>query len=445
MPSTKIGRPRPIALRRSAGSLPAFVPWLLAALPLAVLVGFVAFHGVDVPYWDQWLLVPLMEDFHEGQLEVADLWAQHAAHRIFFPRLVFLSLAGVSGWNIRWELALNVVLACGIFLVATSLIRGAWHEGSPVPRWLIAPAVSLLVFNLNQWENWSWGFQIVMFLSSVAMLGGLGLLIRGADRLRNVVAAAGLGVVASFSFASGLLFWPLGLPLVMVPRRGRLPRLLVWSALTATVVGSYLHGFSLTTGTSGGPLPTSPGELARCAAFAVVCLAVPVVSYDGRLAAVVGLAVCLFLVLALLRLRRSVLLSVLPWLAVAGYGVGTAVLAAVGRWHLGVSLAMSSRYITATNFFWLALLGLIVAWPAEVPAKVRPFLRTAAAALILSLLASSVWGGACLHQQSLDRRAARNALAAGELGPSSPWLLPENRIPPGLVDTLRRYRWSLFR
>ncbi|MCP4654480.1 MAG: hypothetical protein GY856_03565 [bacterium] len=418
---------------------------ILAGLPPAVLVVLVFLWGVDVPFWDQWLLVPLIEKWKQGSLALADLWHQHGDHRIFFPRLVMLAMVLVSDWNIRWGLAVDVVFAGGSFLIITALIRKSFDsEKSLLPRWLVPPVVSLFVFNLNQWENWTSGLHTIL-LSTSAVLGGLGLVAHGAHRTRNLVAAACLGCVASYSFANGLLFWPLSLPLVLVPSRGRRVRGAVWTVLGIAVIGSYFYGFSAVDGSA---IPRSIEECVRLAAYAVVVLGAAIFSYDGKLAAGAGLIGCLTLVILLVRLARTdrpALRPVLLWGIIAGYGVGSAVLVAAGRSQLEFGLAMSSRYITMSNLFWLGLLGLAVAWPAEVAWRDRIPIKTAAAAAVILLLASSLWGGVLFRRQYLDRTVAKNALLAGELGPGHPLLLPDNRIPAESVDTLRRYRLSLFR
>lgn len=423
----------------------ALVCRMLVILPPAVLVVFVFLRGVDVPYWDQWLLVPLIEKWKQGSLTLADLWQQHGDHRIFFPRLVMLAMVLVSDWNIRWVLAVDAAFAGISFLILLALIRKSFDpEHALLPRWLVPPLVSLLVFNLNQWENWTSGLH-TMLLSTPAALGGLGLIAHGAQRTRNLVAAACLGCVASYSFAHGLLFWPLSLPLVLVPRRGRRVRGALWTVLGIAVIASYFYGFSTADDSA---IPRSLGGYVRSAAYVVVLLGAPIFSYDGKLAAGAGLIGCLLLAFLLVRLARAdrpALRPLLLWGSIAGVGVGSAVLVAAARSQLGLGLAMSSRYITLSNLFWLGLLGVATAWPAAVTWRDRIPIRTVAAAAVILLLASSLWGGVLFHQQYLERTVARRALLSGELGPAHPLLLPDNRISTESVDILRRYRLSLFR
>src|SRR3989442_15697534 len=82
----------------------------LVGSPVLALIILVQLYGVNIPFWDQWEMVPLFQKYRSGELEWGDLWAQHAEHRIFFPRLIMLGLAVLSDWNIMWELYFNIVL-----------------------------------------------------------------------------------------------------------------------------------------------------------------------------------------------------------------------------------------------------------------------------------------------------------------------------------------------
>src|SRR5262245_66262055 len=80
---------------------------LLALLPLAYLVRMCIVHFVDVPFWDQWELVPRLDHLYAGTLTVADLWGQNNEHRPLFPIATMLALARLSGWSTGWEVAVN--------------------------------------------------------------------------------------------------------------------------------------------------------------------------------------------------------------------------------------------------------------------------------------------------------------------------------------------------
>ena len=79
-------------------------------LPVFLCFNFIYRFGVDVPFWDQWELVPFLDLWASGTLSLGDLFSQHNEHRIFFPRLIMLLLAAATGWNSRAEMWFNFSL-----------------------------------------------------------------------------------------------------------------------------------------------------------------------------------------------------------------------------------------------------------------------------------------------------------------------------------------------
>jgi len=203
---------------------------------------------VDVPFWDQWNFVPLLGKSLEGGISFADLWAPHNEHRLFFPRLIMLGLAHLGGYSISWELAFSVLLAVGIFILVFFRARKIFSlSGSPGFPW-VAAALSLLAFSLHQGENWVWGWQIQVFLNVLAVVLGFVILAGPELRWRNFAGAVACGVVATFSYANGLAYWPLAfLALLLAPsasRRRRRAALAIWLGLTALVFISYFYRFA---------------------------------------------------------------------------------------------------------------------------------------------------------------------------------------------------------
>jgi hypothetical protein len=71
----------------------------IAIPPLLVIIVILRF-GIDLPYWDDWAFVPLLEYVQQGRLPLSELLAQHNEHRMVFPRLLKLALTHFSDWNI---------------------------------------------------------------------------------------------------------------------------------------------------------------------------------------------------------------------------------------------------------------------------------------------------------------------------------------------------------
>ena len=165
----------------------------LALLPFVALCLKEFRFGLYFPYWDAWQFSLFLQKASTEGVGFGDFWAQHNEHRSVFPRLVMYALAGMSGWNVGWELVVNVLLGLGTFLL---LWRMAFRDGRR-PWWLV-PVFSFLVFSWVQMENWIWGWQIHVFLSTFAVVAGVFALTGGRlnpVRFTLALCAGGGGVV----------------------------------------------------------------------------------------------------------------------------------------------------------------------------------------------------------------------------------------------------------
>ena len=72
--------------------------------PLALLAILIFVFSENIPFWDQWELVPSIELMRSGDLSIGDLWEQHNEHRLFFPKIIMLSLAALTSWNVQAEI-----------------------------------------------------------------------------------------------------------------------------------------------------------------------------------------------------------------------------------------------------------------------------------------------------------------------------------------------------
>ena len=69
-----------------------FSKWTLEifCVLISVLLGIttlalIQYYGVDVPYQDQWELIPKLEKWANQTLTINDLHKQHNEHRMVFP------------------------------------------------------------------------------------------------------------------------------------------------------------------------------------------------------------------------------------------------------------------------------------------------------------------------------------------------------------------------
>lgn len=357
------------------------LPWLLlaAALPFAYLLYKVAHFGYYFPYWDAWEFVPFLEHAYAGQLSLGDLGVQHNEHRPFFPRLLMLVLARLTHWNVGAELTASIACATLTFGILFALALRTRPAASARPWWML-PLLSWFVFSWVQMENWVWGWQVAVFMSVLAVAAGVALLAPNPYDPRRVAGAAALGVVASWSFANGLVYWFALVPMFWGREKGGRQRgvyTVGWLVCALVVIQLYLYGYQKPdVSPSFSAVLENPGAFVS---YILTMLGAPAIGIFTRLtwhggytpevspvSALPGfVALCVFALWSVraLQAERTPYYRLAPWFALALYVGGSAVITAAGRVGFGLDHALTSRYTTITNLFWIALAGLFVAHP----------------------------------------------------------------------------------
>jgi hypothetical protein len=132
--------------------------WFILSI---ALLWFVAKFSYDVPYGDEYEMVPVLT----GQVPLtwSYLWSFHNEHRVPFPRLILLFLHKISGNDFRagmWLIALSLIICSGLMLLTAFRIRGKLR--------LTDVVFPLSILHWGQVENLTWSWQ-VGFLSSVVI------------------------------------------------------------------------------------------------------------------------------------------------------------------------------------------------------------------------------------------------------------------------------------
>ncbi|MBL7645005.1 MAG: hypothetical protein JNK74_02335 [Candidatus Hydrogenedentes bacterium] len=361
------------------------------------LVGMYLFYSIDYPYYDQWDFVPFLEKAYARQLTWTDFWAQHNEHRLVFPRLLMLVLARLSHWNIYLELGANFILAGLTWLVLCAQAKAGGRrvfEGTSITIYLM---LTLLIFSLSQWQNWFNGWQLQEFMNVLAAVLSFIALTWGGLPGLGIGLAACFGLVATGSFANGILVWPIGLILLILQRAERDKylrfELLGWFAVGMAVTWAYLRDYA--TPSYHPPLSSALNQPLQCVLYVLAYLGQPVWNLDPVVSIVMGMIGLLLwsTSLAQLFLSRVSLRVLSPWIGMALYAIGTAAITALGRVDIGLDQAMSSRYVTMANLLWVAV-AIQFYWVARLNDGpiVRRTLAVKVVALCALLLTASLTG-----------------------------------------------------
>ena len=220
------------------------VAWFLIFIPPAVVLYFIYLYGVDVPWLDDWDVLPdLSQQVMTGHLTLAALWQQHNEHRIVIPRI---AMALLGFWS-RYNTIVFMYFTAVCLMVAAGAIFFALRQSHNKTSVLFFLPLSVLIFSLRQFENLLWGFQIGFALAAcLPVLAFLFLFILNGAWRWKFAAAVVVALLATYSSAQGLLVWPAGLvPLVFAQsdRRMRYRLVAAWIVIGAIAWRVYFIGY----------------------------------------------------------------------------------------------------------------------------------------------------------------------------------------------------------
>ena len=187
--------------------------WGLSLFPIALYFWYINAFGVDVVFWDEWNLIPMIHHFFLGSLTVTDLWEQHNENRMLIPNLYFLLLANVAHFDTK----IGMFVGAFFLIISFALLFVIYRKYSPDRIWTFVP-VGYLMFSLVQHENTLWGFQVAWYMILVCLLGMFVCLDRMGRTAWSFALATVLAILASFSSLQGLFLWPAGLVYIFANR-----------------------------------------------------------------------------------------------------------------------------------------------------------------------------------------------------------------------------------
>lgn len=120
------------------------------------LFSYIWNNTVNILYWDQWDIV---DDITQKRNFLTLFLKQHNEHRIGTGLIITKILASLTGWNNKAE-----TVFIGIILLLSSVIALLLKKKMVKKIEVIDIVIPFIFFNLNQWENLTWGFQISFVL-----------------------------------------------------------------------------------------------------------------------------------------------------------------------------------------------------------------------------------------------------------------------------------------
>lgn len=224
----------------------------LALLLLTVIVGgyytFFWKHALNIPTGDDLIVIFKFLFQWDKADSIGQKWVYLSEnfidHRLIFTRLSALMTRSLLGQlDMRAVMLIGNSCLIGLLLLFWRVLRFWQHT------LLLLVPIALILFNPlayegNFWSIASTNYMPVIFLallSFYALTTASAVSSRSAARWR-LAGAVGTGIMTSFTFANGLLVWPVGLALLVLQRQFRTA--VVWLAAAAATGVLYAVGFS---------------------------------------------------------------------------------------------------------------------------------------------------------------------------------------------------------
>lgn len=397
---------------------------LLAIFPALVLGWLIWRYGVDLPVWDEWHVpgAAILQSVTE-QITWEHWIYQHNESRKLFPRLLFVPLARLTNWNIKYEMLVSFLLACSISFSVYQLSKLTLNSAKK--RGVCLLLANLLIFSPMQWENWLWGLQAITFVPIASITASLAIIFSQNFLLLKFLSSGILATIATFSFANGLLSWIVIFPSLIWVARQRKQRttwiVAGWLSLFIFNLIVYFHNYARAESS-----PSFSEALInpfRTIAYFISFIGSPLGLQTLWLNQIFGsIAIALFCFSCYYfwknRQKHQLLNRAVPWLSIGSYTVGSGILTTIGRVGFGVEQSLESRYITFSTYGILSLIYLLGIILADLKHKNSKFLsrligqitRALSIAFIVVYFVNFRWGTNKIIAINKDRLYAKACL-----------------------------------
>jgi len=331
--------------------------WILPILAAFFLVWK---HSVGLPVWDEWQTPGAqLASWYRGTLTIAELCSQHNESRKLIPRLIYLPLFILAGWNVRLALALVFATACllsvGLYQLTRRTIRSAMGAG------VAFIVMNLLLFSPRQYENLRNDIQWETFAPGVALVFALIVNLSRRSLGWKTMCNAILALVSTYTFANGMLIWLLAFPVATGTdslSRAKLGWRLTYILSAAVAIGCYFIGYRhppLSPPTAS-PVTDAPALVH----FFLIWFGSLFKVQDPTVAG--AIIVLLFLSLAAasvwLMIKRGRWKSHYPWLVLGAYALISGAITAVARLGFTLAIAADAHYTVFTVILYIAVVAL---------------------------------------------------------------------------------------
>jgi hypothetical protein len=356
-------------------------------------------------------------------------------------------------------MGVQIGFSVATFLVIRHQLSLSWRKLAIKPSNWLPLLISLLVFSLNQWENWLNGYQVLFSLYAFASVSGLFLLTNPGLTSRRFVLGVLCAAVTHYTISTGIALWGVGLVMILITTTEKVRKVLfasIW--LAAALISTFLYFENFHRPSALPALSTFLSQPHIYLLYVFTFLGAPVMTfYTASIPGVVGTGLLILIIFDILRRRSTEEQSAyLPYIALCLYTLLIALAVGVGRMGEKWWLALSPRYVGLSVWFWVGLVSLLslrasIAHRIDYSSYLDLYWRRLATqclaiVFVFSIICSILGSGVGIYLRYIPLSRARSALVTGN--ESDETLVQIHPDPTYLRQQLllvKRYRLTIYR
>ncbi len=342
----------------------------LIFLPVLLMGICILKYSVNFPFSDQWPLAIMFEKIYTGNLSFSDLFAQFHESRKFFPRLIFIGLAYLTNWDVRYEMLVIFLLTCIVSLNVYWLSR-LTVKGSFVTQIFLLAISNLLIFSPAQYENWLWGIQVVVYIPIACLTGCLVISQKKLSLRTKLIIVFFICTISTFSYANGMLTWVLVFPGLTILYSRKWQEIftkniwIIMGGLLGFIANAVVYFYDYQKPDKHPSFLSAISHPVDTFHYFLAFLGAPLAFENLTVATIVGILVFglwMFLCWQFFRLVKTdflLLHRLIVWLIIGIYAIISGAVTAVGRVGFGVSQALAPRYTAFSLYLMVSLIYLL--------------------------------------------------------------------------------------
>ncbi|HKQ06598.1 MAG TPA: hypothetical protein VJ464_15805 [Blastocatellia bacterium] len=240
-----VKRTFPMRRRNAARYIAIAGAAFLTLLPLLNIIHIIATTGANTPSSDDAFFMDrflgrVLDGTYDWRFFIRDTF--FFTHSNLFPALAYIAMARLTHFNVYSVLYFGILLAA----IKLALIHNSFTHLTGARRGFVSlalwPVLSTLVFSVSQISVFEHDFQTMcMGFNQLGLALGVWGLARYPNTLKGTLVMAAGGVIATLSFGSGPIAWPLFLIGLVLLGCRKILHYAIWLAAAALSTMPYIY------------------------------------------------------------------------------------------------------------------------------------------------------------------------------------------------------------